>query len=59
MNNMPHVYTSKQIKEKSQLDAKAFVWKPVFALLQAAVSEVNAWTWQGEMAARLFQACSS
>ena len=58
-SNMPHVYTDALVTERTQLDAKHFVWKPLLQALWQLGDGVADATWQGALATALKAMCSS
>ena len=54
---MPHVYTDKAVKERTQLDAKTFVWKALTKVVGDLGEDVADAEWGAVMADKLKPAC--
>ena len=55
--NMPHVYTDKAVKERTQLDAKTFVWKALTKVVGDLGEDIADAEWGAVMADKLKPAC--
>ena len=55
--NMPHVYTDKAVKERTQLDAKAFVWTALAKVVGDLGEDIADAEWGEVMADKLKPAC--
>ena len=55
--NMPHVYTDKAVKERTQLDAKTFVWTALAKVVGDLGEDIADAEWGEVMADKLKPAC--